>query len=254
MTNHETLDKLADMRLHGLACALREQIEQNDKYADLAFDERIGLMVDREWTEREARSLTRRLQLARLRDKAACIEDIDHKHPRGLDRSLVRQLATCQWLAKHLNCLVTGKTGCGKTYLACALGNKACRQGHSVIYRRLPRLLHELEVARADGSYSRLLARLAKTELLILDDWGMAPLGEAGRRDILEVVEDRHDSGSTLIASQLPVATWHTYIAEPTMADAILDRLVHNAYKIELSGGSIRKTKARLTQEGTSDK
>lgn len=254
MTNHETLDKLAQMRLHGLACALREQVEQTDKYADLAFDERIGLMVDREWTERETRSLTRRLQLARLRDKAACIEDIDHQHPRGLDRSLVRQLATCQWLTKHLNCLVTGKTGCGKTFLACALGNKACRQGHSVIYRRMPRLLHELELARADGSYSRLLARLAKTDLLILDDWGIAPLGETGRRDILEVIEDRHGSGSTLIASQIPVATWHTYIGEPTIADAILDRLVHNAYKLELGGASIRKKRSGLTKEETSDK
>lgn len=254
MTNQETLDKLATMRLHGLAGALREQIDDIDQYAELAFDERVGLMVDREWSERETRSLTRRLQLARLRDKAACIEDLDYHHPRGLDRSVLRGLAAGEWLDKHLNCLITGKTGCGKTFIACALGNKACRQGHSVIYRRLPRLLHEIEVARVDGTYSRLLARFAKTDLLILDDWGLAPLGDQGCRDILEVIEDRHGSRSTLIASQLPIKTWHTYLAEPTIADAILDRIVHNAYKIELTGPSLRKTRSDLTKEVTSDK
>lgn len=254
MTTQETIDKLAAMRLHGFVQGLREQLEDTDKYAELAFEDRLGLLVDREWSEREARSLTRRLQLARLRDKAACIEDVDYQHPRGLDRTLVRRLATCEWITKKLGCLITGKTGCGKTYIACALGNTACRRGHSVIYRRVPRLMAELEIARGDGSYPRLLARIAKTDLLILDDWGLASLGDQGRRDLIEVIDDRHGERSTVVASQLPVKNWHTFIGEPTIAESILDRLVHNAYRLELKGPSIRKKRSVLTEEDSSDK
>ena len=254
MLTEETFQKLSDMRMHAFARALHEQLDHADKYAELAFDERLGLIVDREWTEREGRSLTRRLQLARLREKTACIEDIDFRHPRGLDRALVRRLATGEWITKHQNVIVTGKTGCGKTFLACALGHKACRDGHTAIYRRVPRLLHEIALSRGDGSYTRLLARLAKTDLLILDDWGLAPLGDQERRDILEVLEDRCGSRSTVVASQLAVKTWHEYIGDPTIADAVLDRLVHNAHRIDLKGESMRKNRSGLTKEETSDK
>ncbi len=248
MLNEQTFEKLSRMRMHGFARALREQLE-SDGHDDLSFDERVGLLVDREWTEREARSLTRRLQIARLRDRSACIEDIDYQHPRGLDRSLMRRLATGEWIAKHQNVLITGPTGCGKTYLACALGNRACRDGHATIYRRLPRLLHEIAMARGDGSFARLLARLAKAELLLLDDWGLAPLGDQERRDILEVLEDRTGARATLVASQLPVSAWHEYIGEPTIADAVLDRLVHSAHRIKLKGESMRKQRSSLTKE-----
>lgn len=253
MLNEETFRKLSEMRMHGFARALQEQLD-SDAGDDLSFDERVGLLVDREWTEREARSLTRRLQIARLREKTACVEDIDYRHPRGLDRSVMRRLAAGQWIAKHQNVLVTGPTGCGKTYLACALANKACRDGHSAIYRRMPRLLHEIGLARGDGSYTRMLARLAKTDLLVLDDWGLAPLGDQERRDVLEVLEDRSGSRATLVASQLPIKSWHAYIGEPTIADAVLDRLVHSAHQLELKGESLRKKRSALTKEGTSDK
>lgn len=254
MLTEETFQKLSDMRMHAFARALKDQLDNAEKYAELAFDERLGLIVDREWTEREGRSLTRRLQLARLREKAACIEDIDYRHPRGLDRSLVRRLATGDWITKHQNVIVIGKTGCGKTFIACALGHKACRDGHTAIYRRVPRLLHEIALSRGDGSYTRLLARLAKTDLLILDDWGLAPLGDQERRDILEVLEDRCGSRSTVVASQLAVKIWHEYIGDPTIADAVLDRLVHNAHRIDLKGESMRKNRSGLTKEETSDK
>lgn len=254
MTTQETIDKLVAMRQHGFVHALREQLGDADKYHELGFEDRLGLLVDREWAEREARSLTRRLQIARLRDKAACIEDIDYQHPRGLDRALMRRLATCEWITKQLGCLITGKTGCGKTYIACALGNTACRRGHSVIYRRIPRLMAELEISRGDGSYPRLLARLARADLLILDDWGLAPLGDQARRDLVEVIDDRHGERSTVVASQLPVGDWHAFIGEPTIAESILDRLVHNAYRLELKGPSIRKKRSALTKPETSDK
>lgn len=178
------------MRMNGFARALKEQLTKDD-YTSLSFEERIGMLVDREWADREARKLTRRLQHARLRERA-CLEDLDYKHQRGLDKSLVRRLATCEWVTKHNNILITGPTGVGKTYLVCALADKACRDGFSALYRRMPRLLHELAVARADGSYAKLLARMAKTDLLVIDDWGIAPLGDQERRDVLEVLEDRH--------------------------------------------------------------
>lgn len=246
MTTQETFQKLSEMRLHGFARALHEQLENAESYAHLACEDRVGVLVDREWSDREARRLTRRLQLARLRDRSACVEDVDFRHPRGLDRTLVQRLATCEWITKHQNLIVSGSTGCGKTYVICALAQKACRDGFSVLYRRVPRLLHELQVARADGSFPRLLARWAKTDVLMLDDWGLAPLGAQERHDLLEVIEDRHGERSTGIAAQLPVKDWHKYIGDPAVADATLDRIVHAAHQITLKGESMRKTRSSL--------
>lgn len=252
MTTEETFQKLSEIRLHGFARALHEQLDSSGSYEHLCFEERVGLLVDREWTEREGRGLTRRLQLARLRDRTACIEDVDFRHARGLDRALVKRLATGEWIKKHQNVVITGSTGCGKTYLACALGHKACRDGFSVVYRRVPRLSHELNIARGDGSFPRLLARWAKTDVLILDDWGLAPLGPQERQDLLEVIEDRHGERSTIIAGQLPVKQWHKYIGDPAVADAALDRIVHAAHQLTLQGESMRKIRSALTAEPTS--
>jgi len=195
---------------------------------------------NRELTERENRRLGTRLKKAKLRH-ACCIEDLDFRAPRGLDKSLILSLAACAWIAKGINVLVTGPTGVGKSYLACALGHKACLEGQSVLYLRLPRLLEELRLAKADGSYGKLMMTYAKTSLLVLDDWGLTPLGDEQRRDLLELLEDRHGLRSTIVTSQLPVENWHDYLGDPTLADAILDRLVHNAYKINLKGESMRK-------------
>jgi DNA replication protein DnaC len=247
MTIEETFRKLSELRLYGFARALEAQLAQPESYSTLTLDERIGLLVDREWSEREARRLTRRLQLAKLRDRQACVEDIDFRHPRGLDRALLQRLATGDWITKAQNVLVIGPTGCGKTYLASALGHKACRDGHSVLYRRVPRLAHELHVARGDGSLARLLARWAKIDVLILDDWGLTPLGAQERHDLLEVLEDRCGERATIIAGQLPVKNWHTYIGDPAVADAALDRVVHNAHHLILKGESMRKKRATLT-------
>ena len=249
MTTEETFQKLSAMRFHGFARALREQLDTPDSYQHLAFEDRIGILVDREWTDREARSLSRRLQLAKLRDRRASIEDIDFQHPRGLDRTLTRRLATGEWITKQQNLIIVGSTGCGKTFLACAFGHKACRDGFSVVYRRVPRLLNELQVARADGSLPKLLARWAKTDVLILDDWGLAPLGAQERQDLLEVIEDRHSEHSTIIAGQLPIKEWHKYIGDPAVADAALDRIVHAAHRITLKGESMRKKRSSLTNE-----
>jgi DNA replication protein DnaC len=247
MTNEETFQKLSDMRLHAFSRALREQFDTPDSYGHLGFEDRVGILVDREWTEREARSLTRRLQLARLRDRTAAVEDIDFGHPRGLDRNLVRRLSNCEWITKKQNLVITGSTGCGKTFVACAFGQKACREGFSVIYRRVPRMLNELHIAHGDGSLPRLLARWAKTDLLILDDWGLAPLTVQHRHDLLEVIEDRHGERSTIIAAQLPLKDWHKYIGDPAVADAALDRIVHSAHHITMSGDSMRKKRAQPT-------
>lgn len=251
MTTQETFQKLSEMRLHGFARALHEQLDTAESYAHLPCEDRVGILVDREWSDREARRLTRRLQLARLRDRSACVEDLDYRHPRGLERALVQRLATGEWITKHQNLIVSGSTGCGKTYLVCALAQKACRDGFSVLYRRVPRLLHELQVARADGSFPRLLARWAKTDVLILDDWGLAPLGVPERHDLLEVIEDRHGERSTVIAAQLPVKEWHKYIGDPAIADATLDRIVHAAHQITLKGESMRKQRSSLATAAT---
>jgi DNA replication protein DnaC len=225
---------------------------QTPEIATLSFEERFGLLVDRESTERENRRLTTRLHQAKLR-QTACIEDLDYRHPRGLDKALITRLATCQWVRERHNVLITGPTGIGKTWLGCALGHKACREGFTTLYLRLPRFLQELPIGKGDGRYGKLLTTLAKTDVLILDDWGLAPLSDENRRDLLEIIEDRHDRRATLVTSQLPVEHWHEALGDPTLADAILDRLVHHAYKITLQGESMRKRQAKLTKGVTTD-
>lgn len=246
MLTHPTLDKLQALKLTGMTAALAEQLQMPD-IEELSFDERLGLLVDRELTARDNRRLTSRLRRARLKHPAA-LEDIDYRHPRGLDKSLLQALASCRWVKEHLNILITGPTGVGKTWLACALAQKACREGHTALYLRLPRLLQELAIAKGDGRYPRLLGTLAKTEVLILDDWGLVQPSAEQRRDLLEILEDRHGIRSTLATSQLPIDKWHDLIGDPTLADAILDRLVHNAYKITLKGASMRKRNTKLTE------
>ncbi len=249
MIQQVTLEKLRSMRLNGFATALEEQSESTS-YNALSFDERLGLLVDCELTHREDRRLTRFLRSARLKYRAT-VEEIDYRTRRGLDRSVVRGLTQGEWLRAHQNLIVIGKTGAGKTFVACALANEACRRGYTAAYYRASRLLHDLAVARADGTYRKLLTRLAKTTLLIIDDWLIAPPTERERQDLLEVLEDRYEVGSTLITTQLPVKAWHEAIGEPTLADAICDRLVHNAHRIELKGGSMRKEKSGLTRKAT---
>ena len=246
MLTHPTLDKLQALKFTGMATALAEQMNTPD-IDELSFEERLGLLVDREATERENRRLSSRLRRAKLKHNAA-LEDIDYRHPRGLDKALIQSLAACQWTKEHLNILLTGPTGVGKTWLACALAQKACREGYTALYLRLPRLLQDMAIAKGDGRYPKLLATLAKTDVLILDDWGLAKLTAEHRRDLLEILEDRHGTRSTLVTSQFPIEKWHDVIGDPTLADAILDRLVHNAYKINLKGASMRKRQAKLTQ------
>lgn len=243
---NQSLEKLSQMRLHTMADAIKQQLEQ-PSVQELSFEERIAMIVDREWLHRENRKLTRRLKAARLKQQAA-VEDIDFRQPRGLDKSVMLTLSNCQWVRNHQNVIITGPTGIGKSYLAEALAQKACREGFTALYYRSPRIFRDLAIARGDGNYSKFLSRLAKTELLIVDDWGMSTLTDAERRDFLEVMEDRHGIRSTVITSQYPVAKWHELIGEPTLADAILDRIVHNAHKIVLKGESMRKTRSKLTQ------
>lgn len=248
MLNEQTLEKLYAMRLTGMAEALAEQLQQPD-VSELSFEERFGLLVDRQWIWGEDRRMKRLLKNAKLRVNA-CIEDIDYKAPRGIDKSVILRLASGDWIKQAQNVIIVGPTGVGKTYLACALANRACRSGLSSFYVRAPRLFHDVALARADGSYPKLMNKLAKTKVLVVDDLGLAPLNDPQRRDLLEIIEDRQGLSSTIVASQLPVENWHENIGDPTIADAILDRLVHNAHRINLKGTSMRKKLAKLAASG----
>jgi len=228
-----------------MARELEEQLN-NSEASSLSFEERLGLMVDREADERRNRRMTASLRKARLRVQA-CMEDIDYRHKRGLDKGLMMSLASCSYIPKHRNIIITGPTGAGKTYLACALIHKACLEGYSALYRRLPNLLAELAMARGDGRYPRIMAAYAKADLLAMDDWGITRLTKEQRLDLLELIEDRHALKSTIVAAQVPIDLWHDMIGDPTLADAILDRLVHSAYKMELKGESMRKKYESLT-------
>jgi DNA replication protein DnaC len=238
----QTMDRLHELRLTGMAAALQEQAGM-PRIHDLSFEDRLALLLERELSCREDRRLTRLLQLARLH-LPACVEDIDFRHPRGLDRSLLLRLASCAWVRNNEVVLISGATGTGKSFPGCALGHSACRHGFSVRYWRFSRLLSELALARADGSFPRLLERLARTQLLILDDFGLSPLTDLERRDLLEVLEDRCSRRATLITSQLPLDHWHAVVGDTTFADAILDRLVHHAHHINLKGASMRRKPA----------
>lgn len=241
MLIEQTVQTLNALRLPGMATAFAEQ-QTNAAAMSLSFDERFALLVDREYTWRENRRVSRLLLTAKLKVSQACIEDVQYGAGRKLDKSVIAQLASCQWIHAHQNLILTGATGCGKTWLACALGNAACRQGLSVVYVRTPRLFEELRIAHGDGSFGRRLTQLAKIDMLILDDWGLATLDQSGRNDLLEVLDDRVGTRSTVITSQLPVEHWHAYLNDPTLADAILDRVLHAAHKLSLTGESLRKT------------
>jgi DNA replication protein DnaC len=245
MLIQQTREHLHTLRLTGMLQALEEQLEQ-PAMAELSFEERVAILVDREVLYRENRRLTRLLKVAKLR-VSACVEDVDYRHPRGLEKPRMASLVGLDWIRQSLNLCLTGPTGCGKTWLACAFGNEACRRGFSVRYLRLPRLFEMLRIAHGDGSYSKLMNQLLKTDLLILDDWGIQKVSAAQRNDLMEVIEDRHGRRSTLIASQLPTDHWHENIGEATIADAILDRLLHGAHRLNLTGESMRKTKPELT-------
>ena len=252
MLHQETVEKLYAMKLNGIADAFKEQLLQPDMY-DLPFEERFALLVDRQWTWKEDRRMKRLLRNAKLKING-CIEDIDFRTPRGMDKSVVLRLANCDWIKSAQNIIITGPTGVGKTYLACAIANRACRMGYSAFYIRVPRLFQELAMARGDGSYPKTMKKLLKANVLIIDDLGLAPMSATERRDLLEVVEDRHGLASAIVATQLPIINWHENILDPTIADAILDRLIHNAHKINLKGESMRKLRSSLTKEKNSEK
>ena len=251
MLAQPTLQTLRSLKLSGMADAFAQQLEQPTMH-DLSFEERFALLVDREVTHRENRRLQRLLQQARLK-QSACVEDINYQHHRGLQKSQMAALITCDWIRAHQHLLITGPTGAGKSWLACALGHQACRQGLSVRYERTPRLLDQFRLARGEGTLQKQLAQVAKTDLLILDDFGLRPLSQVERLDLLEVIEDRYQTRATLITSQLPVEHWHDYINDPTVADALLDRLLHNAHRLPLKGESLRKKGTSLTEREHSE-
>lgn len=240
MLTQQTLTQLRGLKLDGMARAFEEQLTQPASHT-LAFEERFGLLVDREVTWRDTRRVERLLKQARFKFPSACLEDLDTRIVRGLDARLMTSLASCDWIRAGQAVIATGRTGLGKSWIACALGNQACRNGFSVLYARFPRLLEELRIAHGDGSFGQRLAQLAKLDLLILDDWAMAPIGQTERCDLLEVLDDRTGGKSTIITSQLSVEHWHEYLGEPTLADAILDRIVHQSHRLALDGESLRK-------------
>jgi DNA replication protein DnaC len=250
MIDEQTIQKLCDLKLHAMADALRDLLVSAPG-SEMSFEEKLGLVVEREWTDRENRRLARRLKEAKL-GMSACLEDVWCEPGRGLDKAVVRSLATCQWVRAKQNVIAIGATGVGKSFLGAALAQAACRNGYRALCTRLPRLLNELAIARADGSYAVLLARLARSEVLVIDDFLIAPLKDTERRDLLEVLEDRYDRSSTVITTQVPTKSWHEMLADPTIADAICDRLVHNAHVLALKGTSIRKKKGLGTERSES--
>jgi len=252
MMTQQTIEKLYDMKLTAMAEAFIQQLEQPN-LGELSFEDRFAMLVDRQWTFKEDRRMTRLLRTARLRD-CACVENIDFKTPRALDKSLVVRLSNSDWIKKAQNAIILGPTGVGKTYLACAIANSACRNGFAAMYTRAPRLYQQVAIARADGSYPKLMNKLSKIKVLIIDDFCIAPMSDPERRDLLEVLEDRQSISSTIIATQVPVKNWIEHIGDPTLADAILDRLVHNAHKINLKGESMRKLRSSLTKPTQSGK
>ena len=245
MLIHPTIDKLNSMRLTGMAKEVRTQLETPEIH-NLPFEDRLALIVDMEFMERERRQLATRLKNAKMRQNAV-LEDLDTRASRQIDRSLLASLSTCQWVKKKHNLLITGATGAGKTWLSCALSHTACRLGITTLYHRLPTLMQELDLARHDGRYKKVMKSIANADLLVLDDWGIAPMSPEQLRDLLEIIDERYHKSSTLITSQLPVANWHEALNDPTMADAILDRVLHNAYKIDLKGEeSMRKLRSKI--------
>jgi DNA replication protein DnaC len=250
MLNQPTIEKLYTMKLLGMADAFRAQLETTDM-SQLSFEERFALLVDQQWLWKENRALARRLISAKLKERGV-IEDIDYQHPRGLDRKLMRTLSSSEWVRQKQNIVLVGPTGIGKSWLGCALAHKVCRDGYSVLHKRMNELFRDLAVAHADGSIGRVLLKLSRVDVLLLDDFAMAPLKDSERRDFLEICDDRYQRRSMILTSQMPVAHWHEQIGDPTIADSILDRLVHNAHRIELQGESMRKKRTRKPGEEVS--